>query len=946
MALNRRDFLKSAAAATAASAVGIAVPSNLEASSNEAQKDWRWDKAACRFCGTGCGIMLATKSGKIVAVKGDPAAPVNRGLNCIKGYFNAKIMYGSDRLKQPLLRMNDKGEFDKKGNFKPVSWERAFDEMEKHAKKALKHGGPESVAVFASGQYTVMEGYAAQKMMKAGFRSNAIDPNARHCMASAVVGFYQTFGVDEPSGCYDDIELTDTVVSWGSNMAEMHPILWSRVTDRKLSDPERVKIISIQTYTHRTSDIADTEILFSPNTDIALWNYIAREIVMRDKKGGGKEDIIDWDFVNKNMIFAAGPVNIGYGMRRASDKSIKDGKYTALEMETIDKEMKKVVSAKEAPALEPFGYKEGDVMENTAGTLKHWHISFEDYKKSLEPYTLEYTAKIVKGDPDEDIEEFKKKLQQLADLYIEKDRKVVSFWTMGMNQHTRGTWVNTLSYNVHFMLNKQAIPGSGAFSLTGQPSACGTAREVGTFTHRLPADMMVKNPKHRAIAEKKWMIPEGTLNGVGKQHIMKIHRDIEDGLVKFAWVNVCNPYQDSASATHWIKAAREMDNFIVTSDGYPGISAKVSDLVLPSAMIYEKWGAYGNAERRTQHWRQQVLPVGDAMSDTWQWVEFSKRFTVKDLWGEQAPSGPRKKALPDVIAKAKEMGYTEDTTMFDILFNNKVAKTYKKDMNDPIQKGYDDSESLGDSRNVVGSDGKVFKGYGHFMHKYLFEEYAAFTRGHGHDLAPFDMYHKVRGLKWPVVDGKETQWRFNVKYDPYAAKAVKAAGTDNTHAFYGKLAKNLLQGSLTAPDKKLGKKALPNKAKIFARPYMDPPEMPDEKYDTWLCTGRVLEHWHSGTMTMRVPELFRAVPEALCYMNPKDAKAKGLKQGGLCWVESRRGKVKARVETRGRNRPARGLVFVPWFDEKVFINKVCLDATCPMSKQTDYKKCAVKIYKA
>ena len=102
-----------------------------------------------------------------------------------------------------------------------------------------------------------MEGYAAQKMMKAGFRSNAIDPNARHCMASAVVGFYQTFGIDEPSGCYDDIELTDTVVSWGSNMAEMHPILWSRVTDRKLSNPDKVKVVNISTYRHRTSDLAD-----------------------------------------------------------------------------------------------------------------------------------------------------------------------------------------------------------------------------------------------------------------------------------------------------------------------------------------------------------------------------------------------------------------------------------------------------------------------------------------------------------------------------------------------------------------------------------------------------------------------------------------------------------------------------------------------------------------
>jgi nitrate reductase NapA len=99
-------------------------------------------------------------------------------------------------------------------------------------------------------------------------------------------------------------------------------------------------------------------------------------------------------------------------------------------------------------------------------------------------------------------------------------------------------------------------------------------------------------------------------------------------------------------------------------------------------------------------------------------------------------------------------------------------------------------------------------------------------------------------------------------------------------------------------------------------------------------------------MTMRVPELYRAVPEALCYMHPEDAKKYDVKQGELAWVESRRGKVKARVETRGRNRPSRGLVFVPWFDEKVFINKVCADYTCPQSKQTDFKKCAVKVYRA
>lgn len=943
MALSRRDFLKSSAAASAAAAVGMSVPASMQAAADEAQSSWRWDKAACRFCGTGCGIMMATKGGKIVAVKGDPAAPVNRGLNCIKGYFNAKIMYGADRLKTPLLRVDSNGKFDKQGKFAPVSWERAFDEMEVNIRKALKFGGPESVGVFASGQYTVMEGYAAQKMMKAGFRSNAIDPNARHCMASAVVGFYQTFGIDEPSGCYDDIELTDTVVSWGSNMAEMHPILWSRVTDRKLSDPERVKVINLSTYRHRTSDLADIEIIFTPNTDLALWNYIAREIVYNNPES------IDWDFVNKHMVFAASPVNMGYGMRRDGEKSLTPvrpdgsaGKYSAKEMETIKEEMTHTVSANEAPALKPYGYKEGDKMVNKPAGLKHWEISFEEYKKFLDPYTLDYVAKLSKGNPDEDINEFKKKLQTLADLYIEKGRKVVSFWTMGMNQHTRGTWVNTLSYNVHFLVNKQALPGSGAFSLTGQPSACGTAREVGTFAHRLPADMMVKSGKHRKIVENVWKIPEGTLNPKGHQHIMKIHRDLEDGNMKFAWVNVCNPYQDSSSASHWIKAAREMDNFIVTSDGYPGISAKVSDLILPSAMMYEKWGAYGNAERRTQHWRQQVLPVGDAMSDTWQWVELSKRFTVADLWGEQPLLSTKgKKKLPDVINEALKMGYTKDTTMYEILFANEKAKSYKIDMNDPIQAGFDNTESNGDSRNVIGSDGKVWKGYEFFLQKYLFEEYASFGRGHGHDLAPFDVYHKVRGLKWPVVDGKETQWRFNAKYDPYAAKETKESG--NSHAFYGTLAKALAQGDLNGiTDKK--KKGLKNKAKIFARPYMDPPEMPSEEYPVWLSTGRVLEHWHSGTMTMRVPELYRAVPEALCYIHPEDAKKYGVKQGKLAWVESRRGKVKARIETRGRNRPSKGLVFVPWFDEKVFINKVCADYTCPQSKQTDFKKCAIKIY--
>ena len=577
--MDRRDFIKSAAASAACASACIALPSSMAAAQNTAEKGWRWDKAACRFCGTGCGVMIATKEGKIVAVKGDPEAPVNRGLNCIKGYFNAKIMYGADRITQPLLRVNEKGEFDKKGKFKPISWEKAFDIMAEKYKETMKKNGVHSACVFGSGQYTILEGYAAVKLWKAGIRSNSIDPNARHCMASAVVGFMQTFGIDEPAGCYDDIELTDTIVAWGANMAEMHPILWARVSDKKLSNPERVKVVNLSTYSTRTSNIADTEIIFAPSSDVAIWNYIAHEIVYNHPEA------IDWDYVNSHCVFATGPADIGYGLRNNPNHP----NYNT-EKDVIETELKKTLSKNEGVTLGYLGYKEGDVMENknTATAGKHWQITFEEFKEALKPYTLDFSAPLIKGDPNEDLEEFKKKLKQLADWYIEKGRKVVSFWTMGFNQHQRGTWVNEQAYMVHMLLGKQAKPGEGAFSLTGQPSACGTAREVGTFVHRLPADMVVDNAEHREISEKIWKLPKNTLNPKVASHYVKMMRDMEDGKMKWAWVQVNNPWQNTANANHWIKAAREMDNFIIVSDPYPGISAKVADLILPAAMIYEK----------------------------------------------------------------------------------------------------------------------------------------------------------------------------------------------------------------------------------------------------------------------------------------------------------------------------------------------------------------------
>ena len=838
MTLNRRDFIKANAVAAAATAAGISLPGG-QALAQSAGDGIRWDKGVCRYCGTGCGVLVGVKEGRVVATQGDPDAPVNKGLNCIKGYFLSKIMYGKDRLTQPMLRMKD-GKFDKEGEFKPVSWKQAFDIMEEKCKSALKAGGPKAIGMFGSGQWTIWEGYAASKLMKAGFRSNNIDPNARHCMASAVAGFMRTFGIDEPMGCYDDLEHADAFVLWGSNMAEMHPILWSRLTDRRLT-AKHVKVHVLSTFTHRSCELADAELIFKPQTDLAILNYICNYII--------QNNAVNQDFVAKHVKFKRGVTDIGYGLRP-------------------NHPLEQVAMNNGYPGAD--GKPKGNPNNSS-------DMTFDEFKQFVSEYTLDYTAKLS-GVPAD-------KLEALAKTYADPKTKVVSYWTMGFNQHTRGTWVNNMIYNVHLLVGKISEPGNGPFSLTGQPSACGTAREVGTFSHRLPADMVVTNPKHREETEKLWKLPAGTIPDWIGLHAVAQSRALKDGKLNFYWTTTTNNMQAGPNmAQETYPGFRNPANFVVVSDVYPTVTAMAADLILPCAMWMEKEGAFGNAERRTQFWRQQVKAPGESRSDLWQYIEFSKRFKMEEVWPAE------------LLDKAPQY---KGKTLYDVLYaNGEVNKFPAKEM----YEGFPNEES---------------KELGFYLQKGLFEEYAGFGRGHAHDLAPFDTYHKARGLRWPVVENKETLWRFREGYDPYVKKGEGVR-------FYG------------FPD---------GKAIIYALPYQKAAEEPDAEFDLWLCTGRVLEHWHTGTMTRRVPELYRAMPDAWIYMHPDDAKKRGLQRGDNVKVATRRGEIVTKVETRGRNKPPLGLVFVPFFDEHRLVNKLTLDATCPISKETDFKKCACKVVK-
>ncbi len=835
MKMNRREFIKTNAIAATAAAAGVTLPGIKTALAKSGDMKIRWDKAPCRFCGTGCSVLVGTKDGRVVATQGDPDAPVHRGLNCIKGYFLSKIMYGKDRLTQPLLRMKD-GKYDKNGDFTPVSWDTAFDVMAQKWKETLKKKGPTAVGMFGSGQWTVWEGYAASKLLKAGFRSNNLDPNARHCMASAVGAFMRGFGSDEPMGCYDDLEHADVFVLWGANMAEMHPILWSRLSDTRLTK-EGCEVHVLSTFKNRCFDLADNGMVFTPQTDLVILNYIANYIIQN--KAYNKE------FIGKHVNFTKTVTDIGYGLRPEHP---------------LEKKAK------------------------NSGKGKLSKISFDEYAKSVEKYTLDYAAQ-MSGVP-------KEQLLKLAKIYADPNKKVASYWTMGFNQHTRGVWVNGLLYNVHLLMGKISEPGNSPFSLTGQPSACGTAREVGTFSHRLPADLVVKKKAYRDFAEKIWKLPEGTIPAKPGYHAVLQNRMLKDGKLNAYWVMCNNNRQAAANINEeaW-PGYRNPENFIVVSDPYPTVTAQAADLILPTAMWTEKEGAYGNAERRTQFWRQQVAPPGEAKSDLWQLMEFAKRFKVEEVWPEE------------LIAKKPEY---RGKTLYDILYRNgQVDKYPKQTVKDSAGNTYQNDE---------------MDDFGFYVQKGLFEEYRLFgTEGpkKGHNLGEFESYHKARGIRWPVVNGKETLWRYREGYDPFVKKG---AGVQ----FYGKK---------------------DGRANIIFAPYEPPAEVPDQEYDLWLSTGRVLEHWHSGSMTRRVPELYRAFPDAVIFMHPEDAKKRGLRRGLAAKIISRRGEIIARVETRGRNRPPEGLIFVPWFDAGRLINKVTLDATDPLSKETDYKKCAVKVVK-
>jgi nitrate reductase (cytochrome) len=285
MPITRRTFLELSAAASALGALNGRVPS---AEAAQASSSTRWVKSVCRYCGTGCGVFAGVQDGAVVAVRGDRDNH-NRGLLCLKGAVLPQIMRAPDRLQHPMVRKN--------GTLVRVGWDEAMDVVAGRFREAIETFGPQAVAFYGSGQGLTEETYVANKLFKAGIRTNNVEGNPRLCMASAVAGYMTTYGKDEPMGTYDDFDAADVFLVVGSNMAEAHPILHRRVVRRKEAGGD-VKVIVLDPRRSPTTRIADLHIAFVPGADLAVLNAMAHVLVA--------EGMVDESFITAHVVFGEG----------------------------------------------------------------------------------------------------------------------------------------------------------------------------------------------------------------------------------------------------------------------------------------------------------------------------------------------------------------------------------------------------------------------------------------------------------------------------------------------------------------------------------------------------------------------------------------------------------------------------------------------------------------
>ncbi|MGD8567093.1 MAG: molybdopterin-dependent oxidoreductase [Gammaproteobacteria bacterium] len=216
-------------------------------------------KTTCPYCGVGCGVVANINDQGEWRISGDKQHPANYGRLCSKGAALAQTIDHQGRLLHPVV------------DGREVDWPVAIDTVAQRFSRTIEQHGPDAVAFYVSGQILTEDYYVANKLMKGFIGSANIDTNSRLCMSSSVAGHKRAFGSDTVPCCYEDLERTNMIVLTGSNTAWCHPVLFPRIRQAKMDNPD-LFIVVIDPRRTATCDIADLHLPLSAGSDALLFN--------------------------------------------------------------------------------------------------------------------------------------------------------------------------------------------------------------------------------------------------------------------------------------------------------------------------------------------------------------------------------------------------------------------------------------------------------------------------------------------------------------------------------------------------------------------------------------------------------------------------------------------------------------------------------------------------
>lgn len=238
------------------------------------------NKTVCTYCGVGCTFDVWTSGRKILKVQPQPESPANGMATCIKGKFGWDYVNSPERLTTPLVRKGDK--------FVEVSWDEALTVISEKMKAIKTNHGSDAVGVISSSKATNEESYLMQKFARQVIGTNNIDNCSRYCQSPATKGLVRTVGYGGDAGSFSDIVSAGLVITVGSNTAESHPVLASKIKRAHKLDGQRLIVVDLRK--HEMAERADLFVHPKAGSDLVWLSAVTRYII---DQGWADKEFID-----------------------------------------------------------------------------------------------------------------------------------------------------------------------------------------------------------------------------------------------------------------------------------------------------------------------------------------------------------------------------------------------------------------------------------------------------------------------------------------------------------------------------------------------------------------------------------------------------------------------------------------------------------------------------